>query len=147
MSDPASLIALESASTGPFLTNRYAQVNVSLRQADGRYRTLAPMTRPKTSRSITPTKQQRLAIGKRLAETIEKKGYTQVWLAEQLNCTEAQVSKMCKHGQGGLWAFAQACDALGESLDYIVLARFPTANQEFMEQLKTLMNSAEKSKK
>lgn len=129
----------ESMSAMPlFLTDRYEQINDSLRRATNGGLRLAGMTK---KRSITPTATQRKDYGKRLADAIDRAGRTQVWVAEQLHCTEAQVSKMCKHGAGGLWAFAQACDLIGASLDYVVLGTYPKADEWFVDRLKQMMGT------
>jgi hypothetical protein len=122
----------------PFLTNRYLEINDPLMQATNGGLRLARMTK---KRSITPTATQRKDYGRRLGEAIDRAGKTQAWVAEQLHCTEAQISKMCKHGAGGLWAFAQACDLIGASLDYVVLGTYPKADDFFMDRLRQMMGS------
>lgn len=126
----------------PFLTHRYDEVNDTLRRSQNGGLTLAVMKK----RSITPSAAQRKDYGRRLSEAIERAGKSQAWIAEQLHCTEAQISKMCKHGAGGLWAFAQACDVIGASLDYVVLGTYPRADDFFMDKLRQLMATASSDK-
>lgn len=138
---PAASYARLRMSTPAFSTHRYVQVNVSLRRPTNGELILAGMEK---KRSITPSLKQRKDLGDRLTKAIERAGKTQAWVADQLNCTEAQISKMCKHGSGGMWAFAQACDVVGVSLDYVVLGTYPKADDWFMDKLRQLMATAGK---
>lgn len=123
-----------------FLTHHLGEVNDTLRHNRSTVPKVGSMTRKQ--RSITPSAAERKGYGKRLADTLDKKGYTQAWLADELNCTEAQVSRMCKHGAGSLWAFAQACEVIGESMDFIVLNKYPMADETFQKQLKDMVSDA-----
>lgn len=89
------------------------------------------------------TQEQKIAMGRRIRESIAIAKKNQTWLAAQLECSKAHVSKMCKTGSVSLGTLARICQLLGSSLDYIVLGKIQPADTKFIHDLRMLMDSAE----
>lgn len=75
------------------------------------------------------------AMGARLLQLIEQSPWTRPQFAVKLGVSTAMLSKMVNQGGGSLAAWAKACELLDASLDYVVLARFPTADPEWVQRV------------
>lgn len=103
------------------------------------------MGRPIASGRTAFSQKEKAAVGKRLLESAEKAGKNGAWLADKLGVSESHVSKMFKTGSVSLWVAARISQLLGVSLDYLVFGTFPSADADFVRQLKNLMAKTDES--
>lgn len=92
--------------------------------------TVTPM-----AREVKFTPELAEAMGDRLRQLIVQSPWSRPQFAIKLGVSTAMLSKMINQGGGSLAAWAKACELLNASLDYVVLARFPTADPAWVQRV------------